>query len=120
MNENFIADLEEKLRIAMLNSDVESLNSLISEDLIFSAPGGMVISKQDDLNAHKSGMQMLSELTTISRQIKCFENFAVVAARMSLKGTFSDQVIDGNYSYTRTWANINEKWQVVSGHVSKI
>ncbi len=46
---------EELLRQAMLTSDVESLNALISPNLVFTTHSGLVISKQDDLEVHRSG-----------------------------------------------------------------
>ncbi len=46
---------EEQLRLAMLASDVESLDVLISLSLIFTSHFGSVISKRDDLDEHRSG-----------------------------------------------------------------
>lgn len=50
-----ILQAEERLRLAMLNSDVNTLNELLAPELIFTNHLGQVLGKQDDLNAHQSG-----------------------------------------------------------------
>ena len=47
--------LEERLRAAMVASNVEALDQLLADDLVFTTFLGEAISKADDLNAHRSG-----------------------------------------------------------------
>ena len=49
---NKIIELEERLRLAMLNSDVATLDELISPNLLFTNHLGVLVSKEDDLSAH--------------------------------------------------------------------
>lgn len=44
-----IIEFEERLRLAMLNSDVAELDELISSDLLFTNHIGVLISKEDDI-----------------------------------------------------------------------
>jgi ketosteroid isomerase-like protein len=72
MEETLIEDLEEKLRQAMLASDIEALDELIADDLIFTMHTGLVINKQDDLEAHRTGIQkfaIMSDLTIVKSDI---------------------------------------------------
>ena len=115
-----ILDLEEKLRLAMLESDVAVLDELISDTLIFTAPTGDVINKQMDLDAHRSGIQKMTKLEPIEQHIQLNGNFAVVAVKVLLEGTFDGVPIDGTYCYTRVWADSQGHWQVVAGHVSRV
>jgi hypothetical protein len=41
-----IQTLEERLRIAMLNSDVDALDELLSEELLFTNHLGIIVSKE--------------------------------------------------------------------------
>ena len=120
MNKEHIANLEERLRQAMLSSDVEVLDELLAESLVFTAPRGEVISKQTDLDCHKAKLQRLVELNPSDQSIVMYDNFAVVTVKMQLIGLFKNNPIDGIYCYTRVWADMNGKWQVVAGHVSSI
>ncbi len=120
MNIVDVEKFEEKLRLAMLASDVSVLDELISDSLVFTAPNGDVVNKQMDLECHKSGIQKLTELTFLERHIKIHNNFAIVAVKMKLSGTFNGGAISGIYSYTRIWSGLKDKLQVVGGHVSQI
>nr|WP_235550227.1 nuclear transport factor 2 family protein [Paenibacillus sp. Soil724D2] len=55
MDETFIIACEERLRTAMLFSDVELLDELIADDLTFVNHLGQVLSKETDIEAHRSG-----------------------------------------------------------------
>lgn len=43
-----IVEAEESLKLAMISSDIEILNQLLSEHLIFTNHLGQIISKNDD------------------------------------------------------------------------
>ena len=119
-NNCIIEELEEKLRKAMLNSDIETLDKLIADSLVFTLPTGDIADKQMDLNAHRSGIQKLYKLSPSEQLIKCYENFVIVTVKMELEGLFNNNSISGRYSYTRVWTKTQEVWQVVAGHVSQI
>lgn len=50
-----IEEYEERLRVAMLYSNVAELEVLIDDDLVFVGPGGGIYTKADDLQLHRSG-----------------------------------------------------------------
>ena len=62
MTESVIAELEGRLREAMLASDVDVLDTLLADDLTFVDATGKVWSKADDLNAHRYGIQRIERL----------------------------------------------------------
>lgn len=115
MNIDEIKKLEEELRQAMLTNNVEKLDELISDCLIFVLPNGVVANKQMDLNSRKSGFTKMTKLSPSEQQIEIQDDFAIVTVKMELEGTYGDMVIDGNYRYIRTWAKINDKYQIISG-----
>lgn len=110
-----IVKLEEDLRQAMLVNDVAKLDELIADSLVFVLPNGVVANKQMDLDSRKSGFTKMTKLSPSEQQIEIQDNFAVVTVKMDLEGTYGDMVIDGNYRYIRTWTEINDKFQIVSG-----
>lgn len=120
MNKDKIIQLEEKLRLAMLSSDVDVLDNLIADTLMFTLPTGDIANKRMDLEAHRSGIQKLTELNLLEQNIQVYENFAIVAAKMQLAGTYDSNSINGRYSYTRVWSKVNNNWQIVAGHVSQL
>jgi hypothetical protein len=57
-----ISVVEERLRLAMLASDFDTLDELISPDLIFTNHCGQVLGKQDDLESHRNGLLRMHKL----------------------------------------------------------
>ena len=60
-----VKKLEEQLKKAMYTSDVATLDSLLSPDLIFTNHLGQVLSKSQDIELHKSGLLKIKSLETL-------------------------------------------------------
>lgn len=118
MSQEIILQKEQQLARAMLASDVKVLDDLISEKLVFTLPTGMIAGKQMDLEAHRSGFQKLSTLNVLERQVQFYGAFAVVQAKVQLEGRFGENSIQGVFCYTRVWANLEQRWQIIAGHCS--
>ena len=112
INENEIIKAEEKLREAMASSNVDVLNELLSPDLIFTNHLGQVISKSNDLEGHKKGDLKIEE------QIKFVDKLAIVSVLAKISGSYKGSPANGDFRFTRVWANKNGSWQVVAGHSS--
>jgi ketosteroid isomerase-like protein len=120
MQEMVIEDLEEKLRQAMLNGDVQTLDELIADDLIFTMHTGLVINKQDDLEAHRTGIQKFTQIELDDQTVSHYGDCAVVTVKAELAGKFDGQAYSDTYRFTRLWVNRQNRWQIAAGHVSQI
>jgi ketosteroid isomerase-like protein len=92
MEAMIIEALEEKLRQAMLDSDVEALDKLIADDLVFTMHTGLVINRQDDLEAHRTGIQKFTKIDLDDQQIRHYGDCAVVAVKVGLTGQFNNSM----------------------------
>lgn len=111
---------EEELRLAMIKSDVEKLDELIDESLVFVAPNGAVITKEMDLGGHKSRIQKITELLPSEQTMQLHDDCIVVTVKMDLTGTYNDISISGKYRYIRVWSKFNDTWKVIAGSVTQI
>jgi ketosteroid isomerase-like protein len=119
--EDQIRNAEERLRIAMLHSDTEALDSLIAPDLLFTTHFGQLLSKQDDLQSHRSGVISFRELTPIETHIRVHGSFAVVSVHMQVSGRYAGADFSDALRYTRIWsAHGPNNWRVIGGHISVI
>ena len=117
--ENQIVEVEQRLRQAMLASDVSALDELLAPELVFTSHLGQVLSKQDDLGAHQSGLVQISELTPSEQTIQVHGDVAVVAVRVHLAGSYAGTPSEADFRFTRVWArSAGGNWQVVAGHAS--
>lgn len=116
-----IETLEERLRLAMLHSDVIELDALISPDLLFTNHLGQVITKDADLASHRSGDLKFKSLKSSEQQIRQVGACAIVSVAMLLQGSYLANPIDLQIRYTRVWATgLDGSFQIVAGHASII
>jgi len=120
-DENDIAALEDRLKAAMLRNDVDELDSLLAENLIFTDHQGRLISKAEDLATHRSGLLKVQQLDISDRRIGMFEHFAVVVLRTELAGEYDGVAFSGKFAYTRVWQpRLAGGYEVVAAHCSTI
>jgi ketosteroid isomerase-like protein len=124
MNKNVesqIMNAEERLRQAMLCSDTNELDKLLSPDLIFTNHLGQLIGKEDDLAAHKSGSLKINELITSEEHIRFLGDVVIVSVRMKINGSYEGTPTNGDLRFTRVWAlSSDNEWRVIAGHSSVV
>jgi ketosteroid isomerase-like protein len=114
-----IVRLEADIRAAQLEADVSALDRLISEDLLFTGPGGALGTKAQDLAAHASGAVRFREHVPLELRVRRVgTDVAVVALSASLTVEINGQQARGTYRYTRVWGREDGTWRVVGGHVA--
>ena len=119
--EKRIIDAEERLRLAMLGSDVAALDELLAPELVFTSHLGQVIGKEDDLDFHRSGLFKLNELTVSEQRIQIHGGVAIVCVLMHLSGSYAGTSFDSRIRYTRVWSIVqNQPWRIVAGHASAV
>lgn len=115
-----ILELEAALRAAQLGADVEALDRLISEELLFTGPDGRLATKAEDLEAYRSGAIRMREHAPEELRIsRISADVAVVALRTRLTVEVSGQLVSGVYRYTRIWGRKQGgPFRIVGGHVA--
>ena len=121
IDRTIVASAEAKLIQAMLDSDVDALDQLLDERLIFTNHLGMVMHKSDDLGAHRQGIVKIYAIDSSEQQIEIFDASAVVSVKLHIHGSFQGQASEANFRFTRIW-QLNAKYEVklVAGHSSLI
>ncbi|PKW29727.1 nuclear transport factor 2 family protein [Flavobacterium lindanitolerans] len=115
LTEQKILEIENQLREAMKKSDVEILEQLLHDDLLFVLPSGEVITKKTDLETHKSGNLVLEEITSSIDSIKQIDQNVVVTLSSKLKGKMLEQNFEGNFRYLRVWKMFDGQLKVIAG-----
>lgn len=111
---------EAALRAAMLANDVESLEALLDDDLVFTAPDGQIMSQSDDLAVHRAKLLRLDKLDLYGTAAHAIGDMILVTTRATLAGQFDSMTFDGTFAYTRLWRRSGNSWRVVAGHASAI
>ncbi|RQS32722.1 nuclear transport factor 2 family protein [Burkholderia sp. Bp8990] len=115
-----IEPYETALRAAMLANDVDALDTLLDDELVFTVPSGQVISKHDDLSAHRAKLLRLDTLDIRETQAKAIGEMILTTTKAMLAGCFDGTAFNGTFAYTRLWRRSGSGWRVVAGHGSQI
>jgi len=114
-----IIECEEQLKEAMLHSDIYVLDNLLANDLIFTNHLGHVMTKQDDLEAHKSKAIKISEISLSDQNIKIQGGIVIVTVKAHIAGCFNNEKSENDFRFTRVWRKDSSgAWQIVAGHSS--
>jgi hypothetical protein len=104
----------------MRSGDVVTLEDLISDDLQFVTLGGVLLTKEDDLSAHRTVIFRIQKLEMSQQMIKTFEDTAIVTVLAEMEATYSGQPISGKFRFGRTWHKMGDSWKIIAGFCSKI
>ena len=118
---NQIINIEERLRQAMLASNVSVLNELLAPEIIITNHLGQLLEKQDDLAAHESGLIKINELKPSEQHIQIHGEVAIVSVRMQIMGSYDGNPSNGDFRFTRVWAiSSSGNWHIVSAHIGMV
>lgn len=108
---------ENSLLDAMTTNNVDLLEDLLHDDLLFNGPDGTTATKAMDLANYRSGNIHLHTATSHDLAISLIGDTAVVAVTVELQGNYLDESLDGRFRYLRVWKLIDDRWQVIGGSV---
>ena len=112
---------EEQLKDAMLHSDISQLDKLLSPELVFTNHLGHIMSKQDDLEAHRLKLFNISEITQTDQLIKIYDNIAIVTVKAHIVANFKGSESANYFRFTRVWTkDLNKTWRITVGHASLV
>lgn len=108
---------EDRLLEAMKTSNVELLDELLHNDLLFNGPDGTTATKAMDLANYRSGNIHLHTVAAHDLALSLIGDTAVVAVTVELRGNYLDETLDGSFRYIRVWKLIDNGWKVIAGSV---
>ncbi len=108
-----VSDVENQLFLAQLASDVDALDQLLYDDLLAVSPTGQTLTKEMDLNAHRSKAMIIEEASTEIDDIKIIQDTALTIVTMSAKGKLMGTPLEGKFRYFRVWKYIDGTLKVV-------
>ncbi len=108
---------ENKLLQAMKTCDLELLDQLLHDQLLFNGPTGETATKAMDLQNYRSGNINWHRLAASDRMLRVIGDHVVVAVTVEIQGNYLGQAIDGKFRYLRVWQRFENDWQVIAGSV---
>ena len=113
-----IRDVERQLQQAMVKNDVQALERLIHDDLVFIDVEGNVQGKRDDIDSHASGAMVQTAVEFVEEPVmQLHGETAVVAVKAHVKVQLQGNPVEALCRYLRVWLFQDERWQILSGAI---
>jgi hypothetical protein len=109
---------EERLWKAQLSADIEALDDLIADDLLFTGLTGSLETKSADLEQHRSGALKITKLEPVEFRVRPIPGGAITSVKMDAAAVVAGKVTSATLRYTRVWISENGRWQIAGGHLS--
>ncbi|MGH1394273.1 MAG: nuclear transport factor 2 family protein [Trichormus sp.] len=108
---------EKNLLSAMKTNNVELLDQLLHDELLFNGPSGETATKAMDMENYRSGNINLHTVESSDLMLNMVADDVVVAVTVEIKGNYLGQEIDGKFRYLRVWKLFENNWKVIAGSV---
>ncbi len=115
INTDLLLLAEKELLIAMKNCDVQKLDTLLHEDLLFTIPNGQTITKAMELETYSSGKMIINKITSSEQEIRLIGDTAIVTITIEMTGLYFNHILDGKYRFMRIWKSFNDTLKVIAG-----
>ncbi|MEK1890677.1 MAG: nuclear transport factor 2 family protein [Phyllobacterium sp.] len=115
-DESTINALEDQLQSATLAGDADVLDVLLADDLTFIDHLGRRVDKQQELEAHRTGILKVHQMDVYDRIVRLLDKAAVVSLRARVGGTYYDEEFSTKAAFTRVWVCRHGIWSIISVH----
>jgi butyrate kinase len=118
--ERELLKLENGWNEANLKRDIAFLDRILADDFTMGEFDGTVTTKAQLLGYLKSGEYAVTSAVYTSIKVRVYGDAAVVIGRTVEKSQFKGADASGEYLWTDTWVKIDNRWQCVANHGSKV
>ena len=112
--------LEERLWKAQLSADVDELDALIADELLFTGLAGSLETKAGDLQQHRSGALKITKLDPLDFRVRAIPGGAITSVKMDAAALVAGKLTSATLRYTRVWVCTDGRWQIAGGHMSVV
>lgn len=102
-----IIECEKRLLAAFKDNDIEVVEELLHDNLLFNIPTGQTVTKEMDIANLRSGVMKIVELSTSDQQICVTDDIATVAVTMHIRAQHEGNLMENKFRYLRVWKLFN-------------
>ncbi|MFI0895518.1 nuclear transport factor 2 family protein [Streptomyces sp. NPDC020983] len=111
-----LREAERRLRAAVLAGDADALDGLLDDRVRYTGPDGGVLTKADDLAAHRSRTLVVEAFDEEELHVTVAGTTGVTYLLAVLRGTAAGEPFAARLRYTRTWVREGGRWRVLAAH----
>jgi ketosteroid isomerase-like protein len=110
--------LENAWNQAQLHHDAKALNSLVSDEFVYTDYDGTVMNKRQFLADLKDPEYRASLIANEGVKVISYPNVDIVVGTYHTRGTYKHQPFEHYGRFTDTWLYQNGRWQCVASHTT--
>ena len=118
--EQTLRQIERESVDAAMRRDTGYLNRLLADGYVDTTAGGKVRTKGDVLADYRSGRLRVTALAVDDVKVRAYGDAAVVTGRSTIRGRTEDGDFNGTGRFTRVFARIDGRWQVVADQSTSV
>ncbi|MFI0941309.1 nuclear transport factor 2 family protein [Streptomyces sp. NPDC021020] len=111
-----LREAERQLQAAVLAGDADALDLLLDDRARYTGPDGGVLTKADDLAAHRSRTLLVEAFDQEELGVCVAGTTGVTYVLATLRGTAAGEPFAARLRYTRTWVREGGRWRVLAAH----
>lgn len=117
MAEENLRRLDDQIRVAMINGDVDILNSLMADDFVGTNPFNRVVNREHVLEMVRAGRLRHSQFERVIDEVRLWGDTAVVIGHETVtdKGGPARE-----RRYTDVWRRQDQQWRLTVRHANFI
>ena len=112
--------LENAWNLAQLHHDGKALESVVSDNFVYTDYDGTVMDRAKFMADIKDQSYRLSLIANDHVKVNLYQNAAVVVGTYHTKGTFKGKPFEHYGRFTDMWIYQNNRWQCVASHTNLI
>ena len=115
-----LQEAERRLQAAIRSSDVETLDLLLDDRVVYTGPDGRSLTKQEDLDAHRSRALVVEAFDQQDLHVTVVGSTGITRVLAELQGTAGGVPFTARLRYTRTWVHADGTWRVLAAHAGSV
>ena len=113
-----LRDGERRLQSAVRSGDVEALDRLLDDRVVYTGPDGRSFTKEEDLKGYRSRGLIVEAFEQEDLQVTVVGTTGITRVLATLQGTAGGEPFTARLRYTRTWVHAEGAWRVLAAHAS--
>jgi len=120
MDDKKVLDLSKRKFEWMTHKNLDSLASVLDDNLTYVHSNGWIQSKQDVTDDFRSGKISLSDVIIEDASVRLYEHTAIINGKGKFTGTMNDKPFSLELMYTEVYVYKNNKWLLASRHANRL
>jgi len=112
--EQTVRSLQDRVNAALLGSDWETLDELVSPYARIIGPKGFIITRDEWIGVHKESDYQQVRLETSETDVHTYDNAGIRFDVVDSECTYKGETIAGRFRVTQVWVTDHGKWRLAA------